>query len=135
VCLALNIAVQNPAIHCSIALAPPALTAAAVCTTPLPSGVSPVHGLFAGAGEDGLLECWDVRQRSSVGSLDVAATVSGAGGQQLTALRFDDSGLIVAAGTSNGLVALFDLRWVGGLGQGRGRVVVQGGPRTRQCWK
>ena len=72
-------------------------------------GVSPVHGLFGGAGEDGLLECWDVRQRSSIGSLDVAAA-AGAGGQQLTAMRFDDSGLMLAAGTSNGLVALFDLR-------------------------
>jgi hypothetical protein len=31
-------------------------------------------------------------------------------GEALTALRFDDSGLHVAVGTSNGLVALFDLR-------------------------
>lgn len=31
-------------------------------------------------------------------------------GEGLTALRFDDSGLHCAVGTSNGLVALFDLR-------------------------
>ena len=31
-------------------------------------------------------------------------------GEGLTAVRFDDSGLQCAAGTSNGLVALFDLR-------------------------
>ena len=31
-------------------------------------------------------------------------------GEQLTALRFDDSGMHVAVGTSNGLVGLFDLR-------------------------
>lgn len=31
-------------------------------------------------------------------------------GEGLTALRFDDSGLQCAVGTTNGLVALFDLR-------------------------
>lgn len=31
-------------------------------------------------------------------------------GEELTALRFDDSGLHVAVGTRNGLVALYDLR-------------------------
>jgi ribosome biogenesis protein ENP2 len=65
--------------------------------------------LFAAAGEDGMLQCWDLRQRDSLGSLDAAAAAGG-GGQQLTALRFDDSGLHMAVGTSGGLVALFDLR-------------------------
>jgi WD40 repeat protein len=68
-----------------------------------------VHGLFAAAGEDGQLECFDLRARSSVGLLDAAAA-AGAPGAGLTALRFDDSGMNLAAGTSNGLVALFDLR-------------------------
>ncbi|GFR41480.1 hypothetical protein Agub_g2171, partial [Astrephomene gubernaculifera] len=85
--------------------------------SPLPSaspavnacGVSPSHGLFAAAGEDGQLECFDLRQRTSVGLLDAAAA-AGAPGEQLTALRFDDSGLHVAVGTGNGLVALYDLR-------------------------
>jgi ribosome biogenesis protein ENP2 len=56
-----------------------------------------------------MLQCWDLRQRDSLGSLDAAAAAGGAG-QQLTALRFDDSGLHMAVGTSGGLVALFDLR-------------------------
>eukprot|EP00887_Chlorella_sp_A99_P002039 scaffold18.g2039.t1 len=84
---------------------------------PLPSrspavnacGVSPAHGLLACAGEDGRLECFDLRQRASLGSLDAAAAVGG-GGQGLTALRFDGGGMHLAVGTSGGLVALFDLR-------------------------
>ncbi|KAF8054988.1 nol10 [Scenedesmus sp. PABB004] len=72
-------------------------------------GLSPTHGLFAAAGEDGLLECFDLRQRGSVAVLDAAAA-AGAPGAQLTALRFDDSGLQLAAGTSSGLVGLWDLR-------------------------
>lgn len=35
-------------------------------------GISPVHGLFAVGGEDGGLECFDVRQRSSVGWINAA---------------------------------------------------------------
>ena len=31
-------------------------------------------------------------------------------GEDLTALRFDDTGMNVAVGTSNGLVGIFDLR-------------------------
>ncbi|GLI68720.1 hypothetical protein VaNZ11_013206, partial [Volvox africanus] len=85
--------------------------------TPLPTtssavnkcGVAPSHGLFACAGEDGHLECFDLRQREAVGLLDAAAA-AGAPGRQLTALRFDESGLHVAVGTDNGLVALYDLR-------------------------
>ncbi|KXZ56503.1 hypothetical protein GPECTOR_1g450 [Gonium pectorale] len=72
-------------------------------------GICPAHGLFAAAGEDGQLECFDLRQRTAVGLLDAAAA-AGAPGEQLTALRFDDSGLHVAVGTTNGLVALYDLR-------------------------
>ncbi|MEW5309813.1 MAG: hypothetical protein WDW38_001668 [Sanguina aurantia] len=72
-------------------------------------GISPTHGLFACAGDDGVLECFDLRQRKAAGYLDAAAA-AGAAGQQLTALRFDDSGLHVAVGTQNGLVSLFDLR-------------------------
>lgn len=72
-------------------------------------GISPSHGLLACAGEDGVLECFDLRQRNSLGWLD-AAGAAGARGQALTALRFDDSGMHLAVGTANGLVALFDLR-------------------------
>ncbi|PSC72487.1 Nucleolar 10 [Micractinium conductrix] len=72
-------------------------------------GISPAHGLLACAGEDGALECFDLRQRDSLGWLD-AAGAAGGRGQALTALRFDASGMHVAVGTSGGLVALFDLR-------------------------
>ncbi|CAG9466800.1 unnamed protein product [Pedinophyceae sp. YPF-701] len=85
--------------------------------TPLPSrspainacGWSGAHGLLACAGEDGALECFDPRAPRAVGCLDAAAA-SGASGAQLTALRFDASGMRVATGTSTGLVSVFDLR-------------------------
>jgi ribosome biogenesis protein ENP2 len=35
--------------------------------------VSPAHGLFAAAGEDGKLECFDLRQRRSAGVIHAAA--------------------------------------------------------------
>jgi ribosome biogenesis protein ENP2 len=72
-------------------------------------GISPAHGLLACAGEDGGLECFDLRQRASLGRLD-AAGAAGTAGAPLTALRFDDSGMHVAVGTGTGLVAIFDLR-------------------------
>ncbi|KAK9820064.1 hypothetical protein WJX72_005625 [[Myrmecia] bisecta] len=71
--------------------------------------ISPLHGLFGCAGEDGVLECFDLRQKSAVGHIDAAAA-AGAPGEELTRLRYDASGLQCAVGTSNGLVALFDLR-------------------------
>ncbi|KIZ02919.1 Nucleolar protein 10 [Monoraphidium neglectum] len=72
-------------------------------------GVSPVHGLFAAGGEDGTLECFDLRARAAAGRLDAAAA-AGAPGEALTAVRFDGAGMQAAVGTSNGLVAIFDLR-------------------------
>lgn len=72
-------------------------------------GVSPAHGLLAAAGEGGLLECFDPRSRSSAGALDVALA-AGASGADLTTVRFDDTGLQVAVGTSTGRIAVFDLR-------------------------
>ena len=76
------------------------------------SGVSPAgpsQGLLGCAGEDGTLELFDLRSRTSAGALD-AAGAAGRGGQALTALRFDATGLRVAAGTSCGHVLLYDLR-------------------------
>ncbi|KAL0045866.1 hypothetical protein WJX82_007078 [Trebouxia sp. C0006] len=72
-------------------------------------GISSVHGLFGCAGDDGVLECFDLRKRTSVGTLNAAAA-AGAADAELTAVRFDDTGLHCAVGTSNGLVALYDLR-------------------------
>jgi hypothetical protein len=68
-----------------------------------------VHGLFAAGGEDGTLECFDLRARAAAGRLDAAAA-AGAPGEALTAVRFDGAGMQAAVGTSNGLVAIFDLR-------------------------
>jgi hypothetical protein len=36
-------------------------------------GLASAHGMFAAAGEDGVLECFDLRQRRSLGVLDAAA--------------------------------------------------------------
>lgn len=78
-------------------------------------GLAPAHGLVAAGGEDGSVECLDPRMRTGGGAsssaawVDAAAAAGGAG-QQVTSLRFDDAGLHLAAGTSGGLIALFDLR-------------------------
>ena len=98
-------------------------------------GISPAHGLLACAGDDGGLECFDLRQRDSLGRLGAAAA-AGASGQPLTALRFDDSGMHLAVGTGGGLVALFDLRsqvgrGCGRLGVGRGSYACGG----EACWQ
>ena len=84
--------------------------------SPLPSkstgvnacGISPAHGLFGCAGEDGVLEFFDLRARCSVGATEAAAF--GGRGDELTALRFHDNGLEFAVGTGSGHVALYDLR-------------------------
>jgi ribosome biogenesis protein ENP2 len=66
-------------------------------------GRSPVHGLIACGGEDGALECFDLRSRQAVGRIDAAGPAGG--GQQVTALRFEDQdGLAMAVGTSGGQV-------------------------------
>ena len=36
-------------------------------------GISSAHGLFGCAGEDGVLECFDLRKRTSIGTLNAAA--------------------------------------------------------------
>ena len=36
-------------------------------------GISSVHGLFGCAGDDGVLECFDLRKRTSIGTLNAAA--------------------------------------------------------------
>jgi len=71
--------------------------------------VAAAHGMLACAGEDGILECFDLRARSSIGSIDATAAAGG-GVEELTALRFEPGGMQLAVGTSGGLVALFDLR-------------------------
>jgi ribosome biogenesis protein ENP2 len=67
---------------------------------PLPSGspglnvarVCPAHGLLAAGGEDGALECFDLRMPQAPTRLDNASGPKGGG---VTCLRFDDSGMTV----------------------------------------
>lgn len=53
-------------------------------------GISGVHGLFGCAGDDGVLECFDLRKRTSIGTLNAAA----------------------AAGAVSFCAALFSLHWL-----------------------
>ncbi|XP_004514900.1 uncharacterized protein [Cicer arietinum] len=71
---------------------------------------SKLHGLVACGGEDGALECFDMRVRSSVGRID-AVGPSGDVDQEVTALEFDvDGGFLMAVGSSAGKVLIYDLR-------------------------
>ncbi|KAI5070277.1 hypothetical protein GOP47_0014620 [Adiantum capillus-veneris] len=71
---------------------------------------SPVHGLLACGGEDGAVECFDLRQKAAVGRISIGGTME-SGDQPVTALRFDDSeGFQLAVGTSLGQILLYDLR-------------------------
>lgn len=54
---------------------------ALLCADAACAGISPLHGLFATAGEDGRLECWDLRQREAVGVIDAAAAAGAPGGR------------------------------------------------------
>ncbi|KAF3922036.1 hypothetical protein ABW20_dc0106758 [Dactylellina cionopaga] len=65
---------------------------------------SEVHGLLAFGTNQGTTELWDPRVGSRV------ATVERAGMDSITALAFDPTGLQLAAGTSEGLIRLYDLR-------------------------
>ena len=81
---------------------------------PLPSAspglnvarVCPTHGLLAAGGDDGALECFDMRQRFACTRVDDAT----AGGRGVTSLRFDGGGTQIAIGCHTGKVLLYDLR-------------------------
>ncbi|GAU42505.1 hypothetical protein TSUD_101170 [Trifolium subterraneum] len=64
---------------------------------------SKLHGLVACGGEDGAVECFDTRVRSSVGRID-AVGPSGDGDQEVTSLEFNGDGLSMAVGSSAGKV-------------------------------
>ncbi|XP_049402238.1 uncharacterized protein LOC125866005 [Solanum stenotomum] len=71
---------------------------------------SKVHGLVACGGEDGVLECFDMRARSSVGRINAVAP-AGDGDQEVTAIEFEgDGGYLMAVGSSDGKVLIYDLR-------------------------
>eukprot|EP00899_Mesostigma_viride_P002570 jgi/Mesvir1/12313/Mv00509-RA.1 len=81
---------------------------------------SPVHGLVAAGGEDGAVECFDPRQRKSVGRISAGAVAAaeeggfvgdGTPSEEVTAITFDDmDGFRMAVGTKGGKVLLYDLR-------------------------
>ena len=89
--------------------------------------VCPANGLLAAGGEDGALECFDMRAPVTATRLPGASV----GGGAVTCLRFDDAGMTVrslfacrrllalrshacypqlAVGTHGGTVLLYDLR-------------------------
>ncbi|XP_019161891.1 PREDICTED: nucleolar protein 10-like [Ipomoea nil] len=71
---------------------------------------SKIHGLIACGGDDGAVECFDLRARSSVGRINAAAA-AGDLDQEVTAIEFDgDGGYLMAAGSSDGKVLIYDLR-------------------------
>ncbi|CAL0317099.1 unnamed protein product [Lupinus luteus] len=70
---------------------------------------SKLHGLVACGGEDGAVECFDMRARSSVGRIDAVRPSGDVG--QVTALEFEgDGGFLMAVGSSAGKVLIYDLR-------------------------
>ncbi|KAK9106221.1 hypothetical protein Scep_023065 [Stephania cephalantha] len=71
---------------------------------------SKIHGLVASGGEDGAVECFDLRAKSSVGRIN-AVTVDDDIEQEVTALEFDeDGGFFMGVGSSAGKVLIYDLR-------------------------
>ncbi|XP_027175939.1 nucleolar protein 10 [Coffea eugenioides] len=71
---------------------------------------SMVHGLVACGGEDGAVECFDTRARSSVGRINAVAA-AGDIDQEVTAIQFDcDGGYLMGVGSSAGKVLIYDLR-------------------------
>ena len=69
------------------------------------------HNLLAFGTSLGTVEFWDSRTRGRVGLLQNPARADlFDGGQEMTALEFDPSGLGIATGTSTGQIYLYDLR-------------------------
>ncbi|KAL9996885.1 putative transcription factor WD40-like family [Helianthus debilis subsp. tardiflorus] len=71
---------------------------------------SKYHGLIAGGGEDGAVECFDMRIKSSVARLNAVTSVT-EGDEEVSAIEFDgDGGYHMAVGSSGGKVMIYDLR-------------------------
>ena len=66
------------------------------------------HGLFAFGTSLGTVEYWDARSRARVATIAVPTDFDGR--PEVTALDFHLSGIKIAAGTSTGLVYMYDLR-------------------------
>ncbi|KAL2895876.1 Nucleolar protein 10 [Bienertia sinuspersici] len=70
---------------------------------------SKLHGLVACGGEDGAVECFDTRTRSSVGRINAVSTADE--DAEVTAIEFDEEGgFQMAVGSSEGKVLIYDLR-------------------------
>lgn len=79
--------------------------------------INPLHGLYAFAGEDGIVEFWDPREtKRPIGFID-----AGAHARQLSrgfvttqpeasAIKFNTDGLTFGVGTSSGQALIYDLR-------------------------
>ncbi|KAK9740730.1 hypothetical protein RND81_03G056200 [Saponaria officinalis] len=71
---------------------------------------SKLHGLVACGGEDGAVECFDMRSRSSIRRINAIST-AGENDQEVTAIAFDeDVGFQMVVGSSEGKVLIYDLR-------------------------
>lgn len=69
------------------------------------------HNLLAFGTSLGTIEFWDSRSRNKVGLLQQSGKADLINGkQEVTALEFDGAGLGLAAGTSAGIINLYDLR-------------------------
>ncbi|CAN6166404.1 unnamed protein product [Urochloa humidicola] len=72
---------------------------------------SKIHGLVACGGEDGAVECFDMRKKSSVGRINIPAVSPEDYDQEVTSLQFDeDQGYLMAVGSSTGKISIYDLR-------------------------
>ncbi|KAM0844842.1 hypothetical protein ACQ4PT_056776 [Festuca glaucescens] len=71
---------------------------------------SMIHGLVACGGEDGAVECFDMRRKSSVGRIDTTSSSEDID-QEVTSLQFDENqGYLIAVGSSIGKVSVYDIR-------------------------
>ncbi|KTW26949.1 hypothetical protein T552_02439 [Pneumocystis carinii B80] len=75
--------------------------------------INPIHQLFAFGTDNGTVEFWDPRYRSKITTLDVCASLNPLFHKkiaEITATSFRHDGLTFSAGTSTGIVLLYDLR-------------------------
>ncbi|TYJ12356.1 hypothetical protein E1A91_A11G344000v1 [Gossypium mustelinum] len=71
---------------------------------------SKFHGLVACGGEDGAVQCFDMRMKTSIGRIN-AVSPAGDAEEEVTAIGFDESGgFLMGVGSSAGKVLIYDLR-------------------------
>ncbi|KAK6232092.1 hypothetical protein SCA6_002165 [Theobroma cacao] len=71
---------------------------------------SMLHGLVVCGGEDGAVECFDMRMRSSIGRIN-AVSPAGDADEEVTAIDFvENGGFLMGVGSSAGKVMIYDLR-------------------------